>query len=58
MYGTGEQLDWLHDRVKILETALRRVKQELTIPAAEYVPAIPACWDIIDAALTKTEVSE
>jgi hypothetical protein len=36
-----------------LREALERVKQELIIPAAEYVPAIPACWDIIDAALAK-----
>jgi allophanate hydrolase subunit 1 len=34
-----------------LVKALERVSQELTIPAAEYVPAIPACFDIIDAAL-------
>lgn len=36
-----------------LMATLRRVKTELTIPAAEYVPAIPAVWDIIDAALAK-----
>jgi len=34
-----------------LITALKQVKHELLIPAAEYVPAIPACWEIIDAAL-------
>lgn len=34
-----------------LIAALNQVKHELLIPAAEYVPAIPACWEIIDAAL-------
>lgn len=38
--------------VELIET-LRRVKVELTIPAAEYVPAIPAAWDIIDGALAR-----
>ncbi len=50
-------LIWLLDdvggRIEALEAALRRVKQELTIPAAEYVPAIPAVWEIIDAALER-----
>lgn len=31
--------------------ALLAVRRELTIPAAEYVPAIPAAWAIIDAAI-------
>jgi asparagine synthetase B (glutamine-hydrolysing) len=33
--------------------ALRLIKHELTIPAAEYVPAIPAVVDIITSALDK-----
>lgn len=37
--------------IRELRSALERVKEELTIPAAEYVPAIPDCWNIIDAAL-------
>lgn len=42
-----------------LIAALKRVKHELLIPAAEYVPAIPACWEIIDAALASSStVSE
>lgn len=36
-----------------LRSALLAVRRELTIPAAEYVPAIPAAWAIIDAALSK-----
>lgn len=35
--------------------AMKRVQQELTIPAAEYVPAIPACWEIINDAIAKAE---
>lgn len=38
-------------RERMLANALRRIKAELTIPAAEYVPAIPACWTIVDEAL-------
>lgn len=34
-----------------LRQALERVKQVLTVPAAEYVPAIPDAWAIIDQAL-------
>lgn len=41
------------DTVADLLEALRLLKEELTIPAAEYVPAIPACWDIIGAAIAK-----
>lgn len=39
-------------RVQRLERALRQVMAELTIPAAEYVPAIPAAWAIIEGALS------
>lgn len=38
-------------RTAELENALRLVKHELMIPAAEYVPAIPAVWDIIENVL-------
>jgi len=31
------------------------VKQTLLIPAAEYVPAIPDAWGIIDEALIRTK---
>jgi hypothetical protein len=34
-----------------LRQALERVQQVLTVPAAEYVPAIPDAWAIIDQAL-------
>lgn len=33
--------------------ALEAIKRELTIPAAEHVPAIPAVWTIIDAAISQ-----
>ena len=33
-----------------IEAALKRANMELTVPAAEYVPAIPASWDHIKAA--------
>lgn len=32
---------------------LQKVRRELLIPAAEYVPAIPAVWEIIDTAVEK-----
>ncbi len=31
--------------------ALKKIDIELTIPAAEYVPAIPAVWEIIKKAI-------
>lgn len=34
-----------------LRQALKTVGTMLQIPAAEYVPAIPEVWDVIDAAL-------
>lgn len=34
-----------------LSGALRRVEETLRVPAAEYVPAIPDAWKIIDEAL-------
>jgi hypothetical protein len=37
--------------IKALRASLGEIKHELLIPAAEYVPAIPAVWDIIDKAL-------
>lgn len=42
------------DRRKRCEVALRTLKDMLTIPAAEYVPAIPDCWRVIDHALGET----
>ena len=39
-------------RMQCLESALREVLSELTVPAAEYVPAIPAAWAIIERALS------
>jgi hypothetical protein len=41
----------LLQRVRDLEAALRDVRGILTVPAAEYVPAIPDAWARIDAAL-------
>ena len=34
-----------------IEAALKRTNAELTVPAAEYVPAIPAAWKHLEAAL-------
>jgi hypothetical protein len=42
------------DRIDALEAALRKVDQILSIPAAEYVPAIPDAWGVIAAALKAT----
>ena len=53
-----DDIERLEERVRTLEAALRRVKHELLIPAAEYVPAIPAAWDTIDAALVRTAPAE
>ena len=41
-----------------LREALERVKAALLIPAAEYVPAIPDAWEIIDRALSDHPVTE
>lgn len=38
------------ERVRVLESALKQINQTLCVPAAEYVPAIRDCFDIIDAA--------
>lgn len=38
---------------KLIE-ALKYIKQMLTIPAAEYVPAIPDVWEFIDEILNET----
>lgn len=38
-------------RVEVLELALREVNTILTVPAAEYVPAIPDAWKVIEKAL-------
>lgn len=38
-----------------LEAALRELNQVLTVPAAEYVPAISDAFRIIDGALNKTQ---
>jgi hypothetical protein len=40
-----------------LRVALRSVKHMLIIPAAEYVPAIPDCWEVIDRALGDPDTS-
>jgi hypothetical protein len=39
------------ERERVLVEALKRTHQTLCVPAAEYVPAIRDCLDIIDAAL-------
>lgn len=52
----------LHDRQQAMKMGvtvtdllmtLQKVRRELIIPAAEYVPAIPAVWEIIDTAVEK-----
>lgn len=35
--------------------ALQESKRVLTVPAAEYVPAIPDAWSVIDDALAEAE---
>lgn len=42
------------EAVTMLRKALADVKHTLLIPAAEYVPAIPDAWSIIDEALART----
>lgn len=39
--------------IKMLTEALKTLNKHLTIPAAEYVPAIPEAWKIIEEALAK-----
>ena len=41
-----------------LREALKHVNEILTIPAAEYVPAIPDAWAVIEAALKGRERNE
>lgn len=43
--------DHLAERVRALEEALRKTLTTLTVPAAEYVPAITDAWAIIEEAL-------
>jgi hypothetical protein len=43
--------------VEKLREALNRVSATLQVPAAEYVPAIPDAWEIIDAALGTGEAN-
>lgn len=38
-------------RIEKLEAALKRIKYELSVPAAEYVPAIRDVFGIVDEAL-------
>lgn len=40
-----------------LVDALRAIGRTLTIPAAEYVPAIGDVFEIIDAAIAKAEAA-
>lgn len=47
----AERVRVLEARVASLEATLKHVNQTLCVPAAEYVPAIRDCFDIIDAAL-------
>lgn len=42
------------EMIAMLRQALKDVKHTLTIPAAEFVPAIPDAWSIIDDALGKS----
>lgn len=53
----SDYIDELVERIDELKSALRSIKRELTIPAAEYVPAIPVVWRIIDAALNPAPTS-
>lgn len=39
------------EKLEIAVKALKELNKHLTIPAAEYVPAIPEAWTIIDKAL-------
>lgn len=40
----------LRERVARLEAALEEIDRILTVPAAEYVPAIPDAWAVIKRA--------
>jgi hypothetical protein len=57
MEAGGSPLTWkevaqaAEREVERLREALNRVSATLQVPAAEYVPAIPDAWEIIDAAL-------
>jgi hypothetical protein len=48
----------LEAEVGRLREALLHLNRHLTIPAAEYVPAIPEAWKIIEAALKTKEQGE
>jgi hypothetical protein len=39
------------DEMTQLRDAMKRANQILTVPAAEYVPAIPEAWDVLNRAL-------
>lgn len=50
--GLSEELR-MRERIEALTKALRDVEDTLTVPAAEFVPAIPDAWDIIEQAIGK-----
>jgi hypothetical protein len=43
----------MKEKIEVLTKALRDVDDVLAVPAAEYVPAIPDAWAIIDRAIGK-----
>lgn len=51
-------IDRLTATVAALKLELKNVNRALTIPAAEYVPAIPEAWTLIDRALQSTTLGD
>lgn len=46
------------ERVAILAAACERAITTLTVPAAEYVPAIPDAWRVLTDALTEVGMAD
>ncbi len=48
-----DDIERLEARVRKLEAVIKHIRQTLCVPAAEYVPAIRDCFDIIEEALAQ-----
>jgi hypothetical protein len=55
---TTESIVAARERERVLREALKTVDSVLTVPAAEYVPAIRDAWDVIESTLKQLDSTE
>lgn len=55
LQAAEERAEKLEGALKYATGALKSLRPVLTVPAAEYVPAIPDAWAIIDDAIAEIE---